>query len=76
MQDKRIDTLMQMLSGNKTADANQVKDKMEKSLSAEQQALFKKALSDRETAQQLLNTPQAIELLQKLQKNGGQNGSQ
>ena len=74
MQDKRIETLMQMLSGDKTADEKQVKDKMEKSLSAEQQALFKKALSDRETAQQLLNTPQAVELLKKLQKNGGRNG--
>ena len=76
MQDKRIETLMQMLSGNKTADEKQMKEKMEKSLSGEQQALFKKALSDRETAQQLLNTPQAVELLKKLQKNGGHNGSQ
>ena len=67
---------MQMLSGNKTADEKQMKEKMEKSLSGEQQALFKKALSDRETAQQLLNTPQAVELLKKLQKNGGHNGSQ
>ena len=76
MQDKRIEALMQMLSGNKTADEKQMKEKMEKSLSGEQQALFKKALSDRETAQQLLNTPQAVELLKKLQKNGGHNGSQ
>ena len=45
MQDKRIETLLQMLSGNHVENEKQVKDKMEKSLTAEQQALFKKVLS-------------------------------
>jgi len=49
---------------------------MVNSLSDEQKALFNKALSDRNTAQQLLQTPQAMEILKKLQGNGGKNGSE
>ncbi len=76
MQDKRVETLLQMLAGKSRADEQGVKNQMVSSLSAEQQALFRKALSDRDTAQQLLQSPQAVEILKKLQGNGGKNGSE
>lgn len=76
MQDKRIETLLQMLAGKSTVNEQNVKNNMVNSLSDEQKALFNKALSDRDTAQQLLKTPQAIEILKKLQGNGGKNGSE
>ncbi|MBQ3519213.1 MAG: hypothetical protein IKJ63_05605 [Clostridia bacterium] len=76
MQDNRIDALLQMLAGKSQANEQGVKDRMVNSLSAEQKALFTKALSDRDTAQQLLQTPQAMEILKKLQGNGGKNGSE
>ena len=76
MQDNRIEALLQMLAGKPTADDLKVKNNMVNSLSDEQKALFNKALSDRETAQQLLQTPQAREIMKKLQGNGGKNGSE
>ncbi len=76
LQDKRIETLLQMLAGNPTANDKNVKNSVVNSLSDEQKTLFNKALSDRDTAQQLLKTPQAIEILKKLQGNGGKNGSE
>ena len=76
MQDNRIEALLQMLAGKPTADDLKVKNSMVNSLSDEQKALFNKALSDRETAQQLLQTPQAREIMKKLQGNGGKNGSE
>lgn len=76
MQDNRIEALLKMLAGKPTADELKVKNNMVNSLSDEQRALFNKALSDRETARQLLQTPQAREILNKLQGNGGKNGSE
>ncbi|MBE6812968.1 MAG: hypothetical protein E7523_08805 [Ruminococcaceae bacterium] len=76
MQDNRIETLLQMLAGKSTVNEQNVKNNMVNSLSDEQKALFNKALSDRNTAQQLLQTPQAMEILKKLQGNGGKNGSE
>lgn len=76
MQDKRIETLLQMLAGKTSENDRNVKNNMVSSLSDEQKALFNKALTDRNTAQQLLQTPQATELLKKLQGNGGKNGSE
>lgn len=75
MQDKRVEALLQMLAGGHKGDEQKVRKNVEASLSAEQQELFKKAVSDSSVAQQLLNTPEAIELLKKLQGNGGKNGS-
>jgi len=76
LQDNRIETLLQMLAGKSTVNEQNVKNNMVNSLSDEQKALFNKALSDRNTAQQLLQTPQAMEILKKLQGNGGKNGSE
>ena len=76
MQDKRIEALLQMLAGKPMANEENVKSNVVNSLSDEQKTLFNKALADRYTAQKLLQTPQAIEILKKLQGNGGKNGSE
>lgn len=76
MQDKRIETLLGLLSGSANTNERAVQENMVNSLSDEQKALFQKALADRDTANKLLQSPQAVAILKKLQGNGGQNGSE
>ena len=76
MQDKRIDALLELLKGNNREQAQQVRQEAQSGLSAEQQELFRKALTDQNVAQQLLNSPQAVEVLKKLRGNGNKNGSE
>jgi hypothetical protein len=74
LQDNRIDALLQMLTGEGGADPQ--KAQKQPGLSSEQQAMFQKALTDKAFAQQLLRTPQAQQIIKKLQENGGKNGAQ
>ncbi len=74
MQDNRIDTLLRMLAGDAGTDPQ--KAQKQAGLSPEQQAMFQKALTDKAFAQQLLNSPQAQQIMKKMQENGGKNGSQ
>lgn len=76
MQDKRIEALLQMLAAGRNEKGEMVRADVESTLSPEQKALFQKAMSDSNVAQQLLKTPQATQLLKKLQNGGGKNGSE
>ena len=76
MQDKRIDALLQMLAQKNMENETGARKKMENSLNSEQKNLFHQAMNDPSVANQLLNTPQAKELLKKLQNGGGKNGTQ
>lgn len=76
MQDHRIEDLLRMFAGNGMQDSEKTQQQAQAGLSPEQQAMFRKALTDKAFAQQLLQTPQAAQVIKKLQENGGKNGSQ
>ncbi len=76
MQDKRVEALLNMLANGNVSQAQQKGSEIASSLTPEQQMLLQKAMSDRSTAEQLLKSPQAVELLKKLKNGGGGHGSQ
>ena len=76
MQDKRVEALLNMLAKGNTAQAQQTGAEVASTLTPSQRQLLHKAMSDRGTAEQLLKSPQAIELLKKLKNGGAENGSE
>ena len=67
MQDKRIEDLLQKAKKGENVSAGE-REALQNSLNANQKELLQKALSDKNTLQQLLNSPQAKELFRKFEQ--------